>query len=127
MGTAGRVVLWMVLLVGTVEGGLPECASDRFQCHYTNVNPAFGDAFTLMFHGITHLIKESDRMYSALCNRDNWYRKETACNADCPLNFEITYPEHRRISACAYDNSFQPFVASAHLDMQHPYNGKEFD
>eukprot|EP00755_Sulcionema_specki_P029318 Sspe_Gene.91912::Locus_63565_Transcript_1_1_Confidence_1.000_Length_383::g.91912::m.91912 len=113
--------MWMLrlalLLVAaqTCSGGLPECSSQRFQCHYT-VSPDFGDAVAMMFDGKRPDIWEHPGRLSAVCNEENWRRKETWCDVNCPLKFEITYPEQHKMIACAVDSAFSPFVPTAHLD-----------
>eukprot|EP00755_Sulcionema_specki_P030811 Sspe_Gene.95220::Locus_67525_Transcript_1_1_Confidence_1.000_Length_5040::g.95220::m.95220 len=121
-------LLWVAISAAQLRGasgGLPQCATPPRQCYF-KADTHFADAYQLMFDGDTADIERDPAIHNSLCNRENWYFKEEACDTFCPLRLVVTSPPHLRMSMCAVDNRFLPFLPDGHIDETHEYNGKEF-
>eukprot|EP01063_Lacrimia_lanifica_P015983 TRINITY_DN2261_c0_g2_i1.p1 TRINITY_DN2261_c0_g2~~TRINITY_DN2261_c0_g2_i1.p1 ORF type:complete len:2037 (+),score=720.96 TRINITY_DN2261_c0_g2_i1:117-6227(+) len=109
----------MSFLLGLAAGAEPQCAPGMSSCYYDAAGYTFAESYMDM-----RSYQFTNR--ETLCHPDNWVLKEQ-CNTDCPLQVTITSPPHLRMSMCAQDNVFTPYEPRAHIDLNHPLNGKELE
>ena len=130
--------MWLLAwVVATGLAGEPQCPPGLESCYHGFNEARFGNALSaLEASGVDSAGRDSDDSTAAaewsaadraqLCNATNWAQHDL-CFTHCPLRLVISEPPRFRMSTCVWDNSFEPYIASAHIDLHHPLNNVTMD